>query len=251
MQVGIRDGLFGGKKSDPFAAWYPRWGTSDIVLALNGIYNKGIGEDRDDNSQTWTDLANGIVFSRANGANGYAKWGTNRLEFDSTKRLMLGTIPQLSDNNGFSLEVFGYWWTNWGVAVQTFAASGTSQINEVMPYASNTGVLIGIYGISSDAEYTYPSAPSTTDMCLTCDTQGSVVIYVNGEPVKTSTGVSGAMSKVRNLRRIFIGGNHTGIYQPNGSALYGMTIYQDALSAAEVASLYAANVAHYGASAAT
>lgn len=240
MLINMRNALLSGGKRDIFADWYPRWGSEDIIFAFNGIYNAGADAEHSSSATSWIDVANGKTATRYNSSSSSPLWTDVGMRFDSTKRGLLLTLSLANVTRGFTFEAFGYYGVNWGI--MGCLARSRSAISEVMPFASNTGASINI---NSVVDYIVPSCPTTSDLCLTCDAPGNVVIYHNGTPVKTATPGVTAFNKLKTSNRLVIGLTADGSFPPNGSTLYGVTLYQDAISESEVAALYAANVKNY------
>ena len=242
-------GMIGGKAADPFAALYPRWGTGDLVMALNGIYNQGAAAEHDSSATTWVDLTGNVTFAKLSSSVGNALWDANCMRCDATKRCLKANLD-LSGISAFTLEVFGYYNASWGMLLTTYKnTSGSSNANDVMAYGNNVGAEINLHQSSNVRyiEYQKHGAPSTTDLCLTCDGSGNLVVYANGTQVATASTGSAALEAERAIRRIVLNGEvSSGAYSPNGSKIYGATIYGVALTPQEVSALYAANRSFYG-----
>ncbi|MBO7688826.1 MAG: hypothetical protein J6V72_20770 [Kiritimatiellae bacterium] len=228
------------------ASWYPRWGTGDMIAAFNGIQNAGADAAHSDTSATWAAVAGGLALAKNSTATGAALWTDRGLQFDAVKRAMSCALSLSGLTKGFTLDVFGYCATSWGI-MATLSQS-TTQITEVMPYGDNIGAQINLHRTSNDlyATYCHQTAPSTTGICLTCTSGGDVVIYCDAQPVVTAQRGTEVFDKIKTATLLTVGGYQTtSDYMPNGSALYGLTVYADALTPQEVASLYTANVTHY------
>lgn len=244
MLINLRNALMSGK-ADPFAAWYPRWGTDDIVVAFNGIYNAGANAAHSSTAQSWVDVATGKEAVKFSSSYSSPVWTDVGLSFDSIRRALRLNQSFGDITKGFTFDAFGYWGINWGVMASV--SQSTTAGTECMPSGNNVGATINLHRTNSAlyAEYYVQGRPTTTGLCLTCDNIGNIVIYENGNAVLSTQSGTAAFNKCKTLNRIVIGGGSGGTYPPNGSILYGLTLYRDALTPSEVASLYAANLKNY------
>ena len=242
MLINLRNALM-TEKRDIFADWYPRWGTSDLLFALNGIFNQGRDLPHDNSATTWVDVVSGVTLTRKTTSANNPKWGANRMEFDSVKRAV-GANLDLSSAGAATFEIFGDYSAAWGLLMTLSQTSSDSTWTvEAHVFARNIGAHININ--SNLPAYFFNNAPSyMTDMVLTIDGSGNCKVYFNGDLAGTGHS-STALSVVKNTRIITVGGLTNSAYQPNGSNCYGIAIYKAALTADEVMSLYRANVANY------
>lgn len=242
--VAVHDALIGAKATskDPFAEWYPRWGSTDLLLAINGIYNDGYGLPHNVNAVAWTDVANGIELQLKRGT---PNWEDNGLACTSNAVTFLGDLD-LSNVSGFTCEVFGYYGVNWGV-LSALCKSSSKSIVDVMPNGDNIGATINIQksGSGQHIQYNYPVKPSTTDLCVSCGSDGVCKVYVNGTEVSRTTGQAYALASVQSIRSICVGTQYSGAFSPNGSIIYGATVYGDVLDDSEILSLYQKNLNNY------
>lgn len=247
MVAALRNTVAGGVR-DIFAKMYPRWGTGDLLVALNGVYNQGVAAPHDSSATTWVDLIGNTTFTKLSGSMANPLWDSNCMRCDSTRRCIKANLD-LSSIPAYTLEVFGYFASSWGQLFTSYKGqSGSTPVNDVMPYGSRIGATINLHnpGSASFIDYTYPSSPSTTDLCLTCDSSGNLTVYADGEVVASSSGGAAALTVQRSVGRLTINGDiSAGNNQVNGSKLFGVTIYGAALTQDEVRHLNQANRAFY------
>ena len=244
MLIAAHQMMFGGKR-DIFADWYPRWGTDDLMFALNGIYNQGRDLPHDNSATTWVDIVSGLTLARKTTSTNNLKWGANRIELDSAKRAV-GANLDLSSVGAATFEVFGDYGNAWGLLMSLSRTSSDSTWTvETHAFASSIGAHININ--ANLPGYFFNTAPSyMTDVVITIDGSGNYKVYFNGNLAGTGYS-STALSVIKNSRLVTVGGLPASVYPPNGSNCYGITIYKAALTEDEVMSLYRANVANYSA----
>lgn len=248
MLLGARQFFSAKKKADLFEQWYPRWGTEDLVFAFNGIYNAGTENPHSSQSNEWLDIANGHKAVALNSSQLAPLWEPNGMRFDSNRRTLTFNMSA-SSFQGFTIEAFGYFGMNWGFVVHGAASIRNGNVFFVYASGNNIGATIYLYNKKTGGnygEYQEPTRPTTSDLVLTCDSQGNVQYFSDGVKKISTAGGSGAATMFRSTRLFTIGGEPTiGIYNPNGSILYGTTLYNQVLSDDEIARLYQENKKNY------